>query len=158
MKPAKSGSLLSYLSAGTVWAISGASIALLAACEPNTDIGTSTDLAKAIIEMAKSSETVDLSWLGDKTCFVAEGLLGRSFVRDWFPGYEIRDDQYRDKSKGVWNIIVSSDKERIVRIYSIDQSTLRWNVPEETKIVDAVGCKPTVRVIMSGASAEIIVF
>jgi hypothetical protein len=159
MQTARSSrSPLSCLAVSGGWALLLGLGVLEVACGQDKGIGTSNDLANAIIERAKSSETVDLNWLGDKTCFVAESLYAPSFARQWFPGYGLRDNQYRDKSEGVWNIIVSNDKERIVRIYSIDQSTLRWNVPEETKIVDAVGCKSTVRVIVSGTSAEIIVF
>jgi hypothetical protein len=117
-----------------------------------------TDLANDIIEKAKSGDTVDLTWLGDNTCFVPEKLYAPGFAKEWFPGYYIKDDQWRDESNGVWHIIVSNDKERVVRIYSIDQNILRWNVPEETKIADATGCKRTVKVVISGTSAEITIF
>jgi hypothetical protein len=119
---------------------------------------SSNDLAKAIIERAKSSETVDLTLLGDKTCFVAEQLSPLSYAKDWFPGYEINDDQLEDKSHGVWHMIVANNKEHVVRIYSIRQSILRWDLPEETKIRDAVGCKSTVKVIIRGPLSTIIVF
>ena len=157
MKPARVRSL-SCLPIGTARAFLGALVALQVAPAGSQVIRNSVDLAKAIIERAKSSDTVDLTWLGDKTCFVAEMLYAPGYAKEWFAGYAIKDDQWRDKSNGVWHIIVANDKARVVRIYSIDQSTLRWNVPEGAKVADAVGCKPTVKVMISGTSAEIIIF
>src|SRR6266851_6876737 len=140
MKPARVRSL-SCLPIGTARAFLGALVALQVAPAGSQVIRNSVDLAKAIIERAKSSDTVDLTWLGDKTCFVAEMLYAPGYAKEWFAGYAIKDDQWRDKSNGVWHIIVANDKARVVRIYSIDQSTLRWNVPEGAKVADAVGCK-----------------
>jgi uncharacterized SAM-binding protein YcdF (DUF218 family) len=119
---------------------------------------TSAELAKAIVQRAKADGSVDLNWFGDKTCFVYEGGYAPYYVGEWFPGYDINDDQWRDRSNGVWHIVVSNDNEHTVRIFSIDQRILRWDIPAGTKIADAVGCKSTARVMISGTSAEIIVF
>ncbi len=157
MKPGRVGSQ-SYLPIGTAWAFLGILIVSQVAHAETRVMRNSTDLAKGIIERAKSRETVDLTWLGDKTCFVPEKLYAPGYATEWFAGYDIRDDQWRDTSNGVWHIMVSNDKDHVVRIYSIDQNILRWNVPEETKVVDTVGCKQTVKVVISGASAQIFVF
>jgi hypothetical protein len=150
MKPA-SRPLLLYLSIGTIWVLQ----AVIARSEA---IGNGIDLAKAIIERAKSNGTVDLTWLGDKTCFVPESIYAPFFAKEWFAGYDVKYDHNVDKSNRFWYIIASNDNERIARIYSIDQTILRWNVPEEVKVRDAVGCKSTVRVLIPGEPAEIIIF
>ena len=157
MNPGRVGSS-SYLRIGAVLAFVSILIVLHVARTSSQGIRNSTDVTKSIIERAKSNGTVDLSWLGDKTCFVAEMLYAPGFAKEWFADYRIDDDHWRDKSNGVWHLMVSNDKERVVRIYSIDQSILRWNVPEGTKVADAVGCKSTVKVMISGTSAEIFVF
>jgi hypothetical protein len=95
----------------------GALIASQVAPAGSQGIRNSGELAKAIVERAKSGETVDLTWLGDKTCFAAEGRYAPHYAKEWFPGYEINDDQWRDKSNGVWHMLVADDKERVVRIY-----------------------------------------
>jgi len=162
MKPA-SRSLLLYLSIGTIWAVLGTSIVLpvvIARSEAigTEAIGTGANLAKAIIEKVKSNGTVDLTWLGDKTCFVPERVYAPFHAKEWFPDYEIQHDQNVDRSNRFWYIVVSNDKTRIARIYSIDQTILRWSVPDGVKIRDAVGCKSTTRVLLSSEPAEIIIF
>ncbi len=108
-------------------------------------------LARMMIAQAQSDGgRVDMHRFGDGACFVAEGLSTAYVARRQFPGYPVA---YReaDPGNGLWFILLADHGKANVRIYAIKQGVLRWDVPENARVGDAVVCSDTADISTSAA-------
>ena len=108
-------------------------------------------LARMMIKQAESGGgRVDMHRFGDGACFVAEGLSAAYVARRQFPGYPVA---YReaDPGNGLWFILLADHGKANVRIYAIKQGVLRWDVPENARVGDAMVCSDTADISTSAA-------
>ena len=108
-------------------------------------------LASMMIKQAElGSGRVDMHRFGDGACFVAEGLSAAYVARRQFPGYPVA---YReaDPGNGLWFILLADHGKANVRIYAIKQGVLRWDVPENARVGDAMVCSDTADISTSAA-------
>ena len=101
------------------------------------------ELARMMIAQAETGGgRVDMHRFGDGACFVAEGLSAAYVARRQFPGYPVA---YReaDPGNGLWFILLADHGKANVRIYAIKQGVLRWEVPENARVGDAMVCSDT---------------
>ena len=88
---------------------------------------------------------------GDGACFVAEGLFAAYVARRQFPGYPVA---YReaDPGNGLWFILLADHGKANVKIYAIKQGVLRWDLPENARVGDAMVCSDTADISTSAAA------
>jgi hypothetical protein len=111
-------------------------------------------LARMMIAQAQSDGgRVDMHRFGDGACFVAEGLSTAYVARRQFPGYPVA---YReaDPGNGLWFILLADPGKANVRIYAIKQDVLRWDVPENARVGDAMVCSDTADISTSAATGS----
>jgi len=109
------------------------------------------ELARMMIAQAETGGgRVDMHRFGDGACFVAEGLSAAYVARRQFPGYPVA---YReaDPGNGLWFILLADHGKANVRIYAIKQGVLRWDVPENARVGDAMVCSDTADISTSAA-------
>jgi hypothetical protein len=109
------------------------------------------ELARMMIKQAEAGGgRVDMHRFGDGACFVAEGLSAAYVARRQFPGYPVA---YReaDPGNGLWFILLADHGKANVRIYAIKQGVLRWDVPENARVGDAMVCSDTADISTSAA-------
>ena len=109
------------------------------------------ELARMMIKQAEADGgRVDMHRFGDGACFVAEGLSAAYVARRQFPGYPVA---YReaDPGNGLWFILLADHGKANVRIYAIKQGVLRWDVPENARVGDAMVCSDTADISTSAA-------
>ena len=112
------------------------------------------ELARMMIKQAESGGgRVDMHRFGDGACFVAEGLSTAYVARRQFPGYPVayRED---DPRNGLWFILLADHGKANVRIYAIKQGVLRWDVPENARVGDAMVCSDTADISTSAAAGS----
>ena len=87
---------------------------------------------------------------GDAACFVAEGLSAAYVARRQFPGYPI---VYReaDPGNGLWFVLLADHGKANVRIYAIKQGVLRWDLPDNARVGDAMVCSDAADISTSSA-------
>jgi hypothetical protein len=111
-------------------------------------------LARMMITQAEANGgRVDMHRFGDGACFVAEGLSAAYMARRQFPGYPVayREDDPRD---GLWFILLADHGKANVRIYAIKQGVLRWDLPENARVDDAMVCSDTADISTSAAAGS----
>ena len=109
------------------------------------------ELARMMIAQAETGGgRVDMHRFGDGACFVAEGLSAAYVARRQFSGYPVA---YReaDPGNGLWFILLADHGKANVRIYAIKQGVLRWDVPENARVGDAMVCSDTADISTSAA-------
>jgi hypothetical protein len=109
------------------------------------------ELARMMIAQAEADGgRVDMHRFGDGACFVAEGLSALYVARRQFPGYPVA---YRegDPGNGLWFILLADHGKANVRIYAIKQGVLRWDLPENARVGDAMVCSDTADIATSAA-------
>ena len=110
------------------------------------------ELARMMIAQAESDGgRVDMHRFADSSCFVAEGLSAIYVARRQFPGYTVA---YReaDPGNGLWFVLLADHSKATVRLYAIRQSVLPWNVPDNTRVADAMVCTGSVDISTSSAN------
>ena len=109
------------------------------------------ELARMMITQAESGGgRVDMHRFGDGACFVAEGLSAAYVARRQFPGYPV---VYReaDPGNGLWFILLADHGKANVRIYAIKQGVLRWDLPDNARVGDAMVCSDAADISTSAA-------
>jgi hypothetical protein len=109
------------------------------------------ELARLMIKQAEGDGgRVDMHRFGDGACFVAEGLSAAYVARRQFPGYPVA---YRegDPGNGLWFILLADHGKANVRIYAIKQGVLRWDLPENARVGDAMVCSDAADISTSAA-------
>jgi hypothetical protein len=109
------------------------------------------ELARLMIKQAEADGgRVDMHRFGDGACFVAEGLSAAYVARRQFPGYPVA---YRegDPGNGLWFILLADHGKANVRIYAIKQGVLRWDLPENARVRDAMVCSDAADISTSAA-------
>jgi hypothetical protein len=112
------------------------------------------ELARMMIAQAEADGgRVDMHRFGDGACFVAEGLSALYVARRQFPGYPVA---YRegDPGNGLWFILLADHGKANVRIYAIKQDVLRWDLPENARVGDAMVCSDTADISTSAAAGS----
>jgi hypothetical protein len=112
------------------------------------------ELARMMIKQAEAGGgRVDMHRFGDGACFVAEGLSAAYVARRQFPGYPVA---YRegDPGNGLWFILLADHGKANVRIYAIKQGVLRWDLPENARVGDAMVCSDTADISTSAAAGS----
>ncbi len=110
------------------------------------------ELARMMIAQAESDGgRVDMHRFADSSCFVAEGLSAIYVARRQFPGYTVA---YReaDPANGLWFVLLADNGKGSVRLYAVRQSVLSWNVPDNTRVADAMVCTGSVDISTSSAN------
>jgi hypothetical protein len=109
-------------------------------------------LARMMIAQAEGGGgRVDMHRFGDGACFVAEGLSAAYVARRQFPGYPVA---YResDPGSGLWFVLLADHGKASVRIYAIKQGVLRWDLPENARVADAMVCTDTADISTSSGT------
>jgi hypothetical protein len=110
------------------------------------------ELARMMITQAESNGGhVDMHRFGDAACFVAEGLSAPFVAHRRFPGYTIAYKE-SDGGNGLWFVLLADHATGSVRLYAVRQSVLPWNVPENTRVADAMVCTSSVDISTSSAT------
>ena len=110
------------------------------------------ELARMMIAQAESNGGhVDMRRFGDAACFVPEGLSAPFVAHRRFPGYTVAYKE-SDGASGLWFILLADNGAGSVRLYAVRQSVLPWNLPENTRVTDAVVCTGSVDISTSSAA------
>jgi len=115
------------------------------------------ELARMMIAQAESDGgRVDMHRFADSSCFVAEGLSAIYVARRQFPGYTVA---YReaDPGNGLWFVLLADNSKGSVRLYAVRQSVLSWNVPDNTRVADAMVCTSSVDISTSSGNRPALV-
>ena len=95
---------------------------------------------------------VDMHRFGDGACFVAEGLSASLCGTQAISPPNTIAYKEADPSSGLWFVLLADHSKGSVRLYAVRQSVLPWNVPENTRVADAMVCTGSVDISTSSAT------
>jgi hypothetical protein len=100
------------------------------------------------------SQSVGLRTFGDKVCLSPEGASARFIAESQFNGFRVEFEE-SDKSQGLWFFIVGNEKSKTVKIFAIDQRTLKWPISADEPLYKNVACPTSLRVKHGAGTPEI---
>jgi hypothetical protein len=131
-----------------------ASCVVLSSCGSEPRINGDA-IAKDLIRNSQGgSQSVDLRTFGDKICFSPEGASARFIAERQFSGFRVEFEE-SDKSQGFWFFIVGNEKSRAVKIFAIDQRTLKWPISADEPLYKNVVCPTSLRVKHGAGTPQI---
>lgn len=115
------------------------------------------ELAREWIQKAETADgRIEFPQPSGEACFVAESNYAPGFIYFRFPGYKIAHEEKTDRSEGFWYFILLDNKNKSAKIYAVDQTVLRWQVPESALVSESEKCGRAIKIKVANGEPELI--